>query len=434
MLERMKGYALLLNYLLLTVCRDLPLAVYHTLKQRRAAKAAGGAESFGILCISHVPWSSAWQRNHHTMYGLSKRHKVVYCFPVVLSRGNLAFLAADGRQRRDGHGSSGLLVIEPRILPGQRVLPFVRALNRTLLVGALRQAMARMRLGARVLWFYSPLHENLAGSLDELLTVYDIQDEYSEYLGRPDYVREKERRLLRKVELVFTGTYALHEDKKQYNGNMHFVGCGVDTAHFGKARDQRAQLPADMAQVVRPVIGYFGRVCGRMDTDLLAAMADRHPEWSIVLIGDVIVNDFVLAPRPNVFLLGEKSYSDLPQYVRGFDVCMIPFRLNQLTLKVNPTKLLEYMAAGKPVVSTAIPDMMRFYGDVIDIARNKDEFIVAVENTLRRNHDGASDAVNRGIAIAHGNDWAATIARMESLIVSDLQRKHGAASEAIRPA
>jgi glycosyltransferase involved in cell wall biosynthesis len=316
------------------------------------------------------------------------------------------------------------VVIEPLIIRGERLLPFIRTINRIILVGAIKEAMARMNMGSRILWFYSPLNEYVAGSLDELLTVYDIQDEYAGFLGTPEHVGETERSLLGKADLVFTGTYALYEEKKQYNRNMHFVPCGVDVAHFGQARTGNRSLPEDIERVGRPIIGYFGRICSRMDTDLLASMADSHPEWSIVLIGDVIEHEFCLEKRPNVVLLGQKSYAELPQYVQAFDVCMIPFLLNELTLKVNPTKTLEYMAAGKPVVSTAIPDMVRFYGNVIGIAHDKEDFIAAVESTLAENRAGASAAVVQGMAIAEGNDWKATIAGMESIIRGDIDRKH----------
>jgi len=419
-------YAALLKYSLLTIFWTLPQALYRRLRYRRRPAAPAADGSFGIVCVSHVPWSSAWQRNHHTMYDLSKRHKVVYCHPVVVCADRLDFISTDGARRRDGHGNPDLVVIEPLIVRGERVLPFVRAINRIILVGTIKEAMARMNMGPSILWFYSPLNEYLARSLDELLTVYDIQDEYAGFLGTPEHVRETEDSLLGKADLVFTGTYALYEDKKKYNRNIHFVPCGVDAAHFGKARIANRSLPDDIGRVGHPIVGYFGRVCGRMDTELLASMADSHPEWSIVLIGEVIEHEFLLGKRPNVVLLGQKSYADLPQYVQAFDVCMIPFRLNELTLKVNPTKLLEYMAAGKPVVSTAIPDMVRFYGNVIGIARNKEEFVAAVESTLRENRAGASAAVIQGMAIAEGNDWKATIAGMESIIRGDIERKHAA--------
>lgn len=425
MLEGKMRYAMLLKYLLLTIFWTLPLALYHGLKYRRRPARLDGDGSFGIVCISHVPWSGAWQRNQHTMYGLSKRHKVLYCHPVVVCGDSLDFLSEDGSRRRDGHGNPDLVVVEPLIIRGEWTLPLIRTINKIILLAAINEKMAQMNIGPRILWFYSPLNEYLAGSLDELLTVYDIQDEYSEYLGRSEQIREKERGLLAKVDLVFTGTYALYEDKRKYNENIHFVPCGVDVAHFKKARNGNPSLPEDIKRVEHPIVGYFGRVCGRMDTELLACMAKSHPEWSIVLIGEVIENDFPLEKRPNILLLGQKNYADLPQYVQAFDVCMIPFRLNELTLKVNPTKLLEYMAAGKPVVSTAIPDMVRFYGNVIDIARNKEEFIAAVESTLQRNRAGKSEAVIKGMAIAEASEWAATIAKMESFIKTDMERKHG---------
>jgi glycosyltransferase involved in cell wall biosynthesis len=420
--ERLR-YAVLLKYFLVTMFWTLPLAVYRLLKYRQRTAQSHSDDPYGIVCISHVPWSSAWQRNHHTMYDLSKRHKVLYCHPVVICGDRLDFLSTNGSERRAGHGNDNLVVIEPLTIRGERVLPWVRAINKIILVAAIKKITAGMNMGPRILWFYSPLNEYLAGSLDELLTVYDIQDEYAGFLGRPEHVREMEGRLLRKADLVFTGTYALYETKRKHNQNIHFVPCGVDAAHFGKARIGNLSLPEDIKSVEHPIVGYFGRVCSRMDTELLAWMADLHPEWSIVLIGEVIEHEFPLKKKSNILLLGQKSYADLPQYVQAFDVCMIPFRLNELTLNVNPTKLLEYLAAGKPVVSTAIPDMVRFYGNVIDIGRNKDEFTSAVERILQENKAGASEAVKQGMAIAEASDWAATIAKMESFIMTDIKRK-----------
>ena len=399
------------------------VALYRVLIYRQPRGTPGDDSHYGVVCISHVPWSGAWQRNHHTMNGLSKQHKVLYCHPVIVCGDRLDFITTDGATRRDGHGNPNLMVIEPLINRGESASPLIRAINKLILTGAIRKAMAGLSMGTRILWFYSPLNEYLAGSLGEMLTVYDIQDEYAGFLGRPEHVREREKRLLEKADLVFTGTYALYEDKNLHNRNMHFVACGVDVAHFRQARKGQLPVPEDMKGISRPVIGYFGRICGRMDTELLALMADSHPEWSIVLLGEVIETEFILSKRPNILLLGQKNYADLPQYVQDFDVCMIPFRLNELTLKVNPTKLLEYMAAGKPVVSTAIPDMVRFYGEMIAIARTPQEFIAAVEDCLEDNKAGPSAAVMRGIEIADGSSWASMVARMESHLDADLAQK-----------
>jgi glycosyltransferase involved in cell wall biosynthesis len=360
------------------------------------------------------------------MDGFSRHHKILYCHPIIVCGDRLEFLSSDGNRRRHSHGNPNLTVIEPLINRGESASSLIRAINRLILLAAVHEAMARMDMGPRILWFYSPLNEYLAGSLDELMTVYDIQDEYAGFLGQPKHVRTQERRLLEKADLVFTGTYALYEDKRIYNPNIHFVPCGVDVAHFGQARSAKSSPPEDIKHIAHPIVGYFGRICARMDTELLATMAASHPEWSIVLIGEVIEAEFDLETRPNIVLLGQKSYSDLPQYVQAFDVCTIPFRLNELTLKVNPTKLLEYMAAGKPVVSTAIPDMVRFYGNVIGIGRNTGEFISAVESALRDNTGATSAAVLRGLEIAQETSWTTIIAKMASLVESSMERKHGA--------
>jgi len=397
------------------------------LKEKRKGRHRGApmAETYDIVCISHVVWNNSWQRNHHTMNRMASRHRVIYCNPQPLSMGIARQMASLKQGRKLSVHSRNLTVKTPVVLRGERVFPFIKKINKLILWSAISEAIEALNLKNIVLWFYSPLHEYMAGTLDEILTVYDIQDEYSEFLGNPKTIKEKEKRLLRKADLVFTGTYALYEARKSHHPNIHFIPCGVDIEHFKRAARGDLPIPGDIMHVPHPIIGYFGMVCGRMDTELLEYMALRHPEWSIVLIGEIARRDFSISDRPNIYLLGRKSYSHLPCYLQAFDACMIPFRLNELTLKVNPTKLLEYLAAGKPVISTAIPDMMRFYGDMIYIAEDKAQFVRLTEKALDETGAGKSKAILARMRTAEKNDWAAAVRRMEDLITSAIQTRHG---------
>ncbi|MCD6305744.1 MAG: glycosyltransferase [Deltaproteobacteria bacterium] len=403
----------------------LPLLL---LKEKQKGRHGGGvcmAKAYDIVCISHVVWNNSWQRNHHTMNRMASRHRVIYCNPHPVSMAVARQMASLKEACHPSAHSRNLTVITPVVLRGERIFPFIKKINKLILWSAIREKIEALNLKNIVLWFYSPLYEYMAGAFDERLTVYDIQDEYSEFLGNPETIKEKEKRLLSKADLVFTGTYALYEARKPHHPNIHFIPCGVDIEHFQRAARGDLPIPGDIMHVPHPIIGYFGMVCGRMDTALLEYMASRHPEWSVVLIGEIAERDFSISDRPNIYLLGRKSYANLPCYLQTFDACMIPFRLNELTLKVNPTKLLEYLAAGKPVISTAIPDMIRFYGDVIHIAEDKEQFVRLTEKAVAEAGAGKSEICLARMRTAEKNDWAAAIKRMEDLITSAIQARHG---------
>ena len=380
---------------------------------------------FDMVCISHVVWSDVWQRNHHTMQRMAHNRRVLYCNPQTVSVNILSDIRSFTNAYHPEKHSPNLTVITPLVIRGERVFPFIKKINKVLLITAIEGKLKTMNKKNIVLWFYSPFYEYLAGSLDESLSVYDIQDEYSEYLGDHDEILARERKLLGKVDLVFTGTHALYETRKQFHSNIHFIPCGVDAAHFGKARMSFPPLPEDIKDIPSPILGYFGMVCGRIDTDLLEYLAVNHPEWSIVLIGNIVEKDFSLKKaRPNIYLLGPKDYMDLPRYLQCFDACMVPFRLNKLTLKVNPTKILEYLAAGKPVVCTAIPDMQRFYSEVIFITESPEAFDAMVGKAFRAGRHKDDKRELRGIEMARENSWEGMVGKMERHMTRSMEQRY----------
>src|SRR6185369_8619728 len=192
----------------------------------------------------------------------------------------------------------------------------------------------------------------------------------------PPAIVEREARLLKVADVVFTGGRKLFESKSQHHSNCHFYGCGVDIDHFGKARLPETPIPDDVGQLRKPILGFFGVVDERMDYELVAKLADANPNSSVVIIGPAIkVEEASLPKRPNLHWLGGRDYAQLPSYCKAFDVCLMPFALNEATEYINPTKALEYMATGRNIVSTPVADVVRNFGSVVRIAHTHDEFI-----------------------------------------------------------
>jgi glycosyltransferase involved in cell wall biosynthesis len=271
-----------------------------------------------------------------------------------------------------------------------------------------------------VQWFYDPMAvPSFLGQMDEIGTVYDCMDELSKFRGAPPQIRARERRLLAAADVVFAGGHKLWQSKKLHNENCHFYGCGVDVTHFGKAREADTNIPGDIAALRKPVLGYFGVIDERMDYELLVKLAEANPDWSIAMVGPTLKVDKV-PQRPNLHWLGQKNYTELPAYCKAFDVCMMPFALNEATEFINPTKALEYMATGKPIVSSAVPDVVTNFGAVVKIARSHDEFIAFCRKAVEAPD---AEATAAGLTQAANNSWDSIVAQLENHIANAIGKK-----------
>jgi glycosyltransferase involved in cell wall biosynthesis len=260
--------------------------------------------------------------------------------------------------------------------------------------------------------------------MNEALTVYDCMDELSKFRGAPPEIRSREAQLLEFADVVFTGGRKLYESKRLANENCHFHGCGVDVAHFGKAREPDTPIPTGLSAMQKPALGYFGVVDERMDYELVAKLADAQPDWSIVIVGPILkVEPSALPQRANLHWLGRRDYADLPAYCKGFDVCLMPFALNESTEFINPTKALEYMAAGRQIVSSAIPDVVSNFSSVVKIAVNHDDFIQLCRDAILKPDKGA---IERGLRMASANSWESIVAQLENHIENALATKRAA--------
>jgi glycosyltransferase involved in cell wall biosynthesis len=285
-----------------------------------------------------------------------------------------------------------------------------------MLSGPLGQSFTPM-----VQWFYDPMAvTGFAGQLDEQLIVYDCMDELSLFRGAPAELVRRERELLAVADVVFAGGPKIWEAKRKLNANCFCYGCGVDAKHFGRACDPTLQVPHDLVGLPGPVFGYIGVVDERIDYELLASLADST-QGSVVMVGPFTKVDPASFPkRDNLHWLGGRDYSDLPRYAKGFDVCIMPFAMNEATRFINPTKTLEYMATKRPIVSTPVEDVVGQFSDVVTIAEDASAFANACERAAVQPGFGR---LERGFALAQRNSWESIVARLEQHIEEALRSR-----------
>jgi len=379
----------------------------------RADAAPGG---FPIVVHSHLRWSFVWQRPQQTHSRLARRHPILFL--------EEPFWRNDAGPDRLEISSPcrNLWVAQPRLAPGPDPESRVLALLRS---GAHRRL--RARFARAVHWVYTPLMEAQVDAFDEpAAVVYDCMDELSKFAFAPAGLVERERRLISRADLVFAGGYELAEAKRRHHPRVHAFGCGVEFAHFAEAR--AADPPEDVAALPRPRLGYIGVIDERLDYDLLSRLANRLPHASVVMIGPIVKVDPASLPRArNIHYLGARDYRILPSCLAGFDACLMPFAMNEASYYINPTKTLEYLASGRPVVSTPVRDVVRRFSDVVRIAA-ADSFPESVASVLQNPPDPEP-----GLRVARRASWEETVARMESLIREAVERRGRAAAAEIEP-
>ncbi len=371
-----------------------------------------------LIVHSHLRWDFVWQRPQQILSRFASTRPVLYVEEPVF---------ADDI----GHGTldvsrpaPGIYRVVPR-LPGE-----LRGSNddaeeavRTLLLRLIgEQGSLAHRFDNPVQWFYTPMPARvMLGAFSECAVVYDCMDELAQFRFAPPDLADRERMLLAVADLVFTGGSKLYESKSRHHRNVHFFGCGVDANHFALARDPDTRVPRTLWSVASPVLGYFGVIDERLDYDLIAKLADAFPDGTLVFVGPLAkVHPSELPRRSNILWLGQQPYASLPSYVKAFDVCLMPFALNEATEFINPTKTLEYLAAGRPVVSTGVPDVVRNFSSIVRVANSPSEFVRETKLALVPD----ADRVEEGIARARASSWDAIVAQMDRLIVAAADSWH----------
>ena len=380
-----------------------------TLPNLPATDPTGLLRGRDILCFSH-DWSGDPLSKTHLMRLLARDNRVLWVNSIGyrapsaskadLSRA-LRKLAAAAAPIREAERN--IFVLNPLAIPAYE-RPALRELNRRLLRLQVRRAMARLGFRRAINWVFNPAAGLIAGELGEEALIYYCVDEYTAFSGVPSRsLAEIEARLLRRADAVFVSADRLYRSKAAANPRTFLVRHGVDYDHFRRALAPETRVPEEIARLPRPIIGYFGLIAEDwVDVDLLVRVAEWFPEASLVMLGKVTMDVSRLAARPNVHLLGRRPYAELPAYSKGFDVALIPFPISEVTLNANPLKAREYLAAGLPVVSTAIPEVEVL--GLCRIGRDPDGFVREVEAALT----DPGPSAGRSEAIHH-ESWAARL-------------------------
>jgi glycosyltransferase involved in cell wall biosynthesis len=363
----------------------------------RAAK----EDSRDLICLSHLRWNFVFQRPQQLMTRCAKDRRVFFFEEPIFDTA-----VPELRVVRD----HGVYVCEPH-------LP--RDLPRATVIAALRRQLfelqAEWKIDNPVMWYYTPMALDYARDLKSSSIVFDCMDELSAFQGAPPELLKLEAELLKRADLVFTGGQSLYEAKRDRHRRVYAFPSSVNVPHFLSARQGKID-PPDQATLPHPRLGYFGVVDERMDLNLLDAIASARPQWQLIILGPCVKIDPATLPRrANIHYLGMKKYEELPAYLSGWDVALLPFAKNDSTKFISPTKTPEYLAAGRPVVSTSVRDVVRPYGEqaLVHIADDPAQFIQAIEHALVPPQQGWRERVDRMLA---DMSWDRTWRDMSSLI------------------
>jgi glycosyltransferase involved in cell wall biosynthesis len=361
-----------------------------------------------IICFAQ-DWTGDPLSKTHLMRALARDNRVLWVNSIGLRAPSAS--AADLRRVVSklraaatplSEVEPNIFVLNPLTVPAYG-LPLMKAFNQLALRLQVRRAMRRLGFRRAINYVFLPPAALVAGRLGEELVVYHCVDEYAAFSDiQAAPILELEEILLRRSDIVFASAELLVQSKSRHNPRTHLVRHGVDFTHFSRALDPATQVPAEIASLPRPVIGFFGLVADWVDVDLMAEVAKHFRGGSLVVLGKVTTDVSALEALPNVHILGRKPYADLPAYCKGFDVALMPFRVNELTLNANPLKVREYLAAGLPVVSTPIPEV-----EVLGLCRIADgprETVREIEDALR--DPGPSRARSEAV---RGESWEARL-------------------------
>lgn len=374
-----------------------------------------------IIVFSHLRWDFVYQRPQHLLSRLAQHYQIVFVEEPVHE---------DGESRWEiSNPAPNVFVCQPHTsiaMPGfhDDQLPQMRKL--------MRQLAADYE--DHIVWFYTPMALPLLQELHPRMVVYDCMDELASFKNAPKQLLQRENAVLKVADIVFTGGPSLHQAKRERHPNVHCFPSSVDVMHFAQALDRTNSHPAHK-DIPGPRLGFYGVIDERFDTELIGQLADAHPQWQIVLVGPVVKIDPAALPRrDNIHYLGQQPYKALPYFLAGWDVCLLPFALNESTRFISPTKTLEYMAAELPIVSTPVTDVADLYKDIAYIAADAPQFIAACEAALLESTEHRAEKIEKMRAVVSLTSWDATVESMHTLLESTQSARKPAAKPAAEPA
>ena len=366
-------------------------------------------KNIDLICFSHLRWNFVYQRPQHLMSRFAKQRRVFFFEEPVYD-------APSQYNEIFDDPVSGICVVTPHITSDTENV-----------AGALRHLldmfMMSMNSKTYVTWYYTPLSFAFSLHLKPALLVYDCMDELSSFKFAAPELKEWEQKLFTKADIVFTGGMHLYEAKKKFHSNIHGVPSGIDVKHFIQAREFTKD-PTDQASIPHPRIGFYGVIDERFNIELLRSVAEQRPDWHFVIIGPTAKIDPASLPtNRNIHFIGMRDYKELPGYLAGWDVAMMPFELNEATKYISPTKTPEFLAAGKPVVSTSIHDVVHPYADkkVVSIADTPGEFVAAIEQYLST--ERSKHWLNQVDALLETMSWDDIWKRMNELMNKTINTK-----------
>jgi UDP-galactopyranose mutase len=361
-----------------------------------------------LICLSHLRWNFVFQRPQHLMTRCARDRRVFFVEEPLFQPGVTPQLLIEQ--------SDAVRVVVPQ-LP-QEISPEDAIVAQRRL---LEQLIEAERMSSYVLWYYTPMALPFTDRLSPAAVVYDCMDELSAFKGAPAILKAREAELMRRASLVLTGGQSLFEAKRHLHSNIHPFPSSVDVAHFAQAR-RITKEPADQAELPRPRLGFFGVIDERMDLPLLDAVAAARPDWHLVMLGPVVkIDPESLPQRANIHYLGSKRYDELPQYIAGWDVALLPFARNEATRFISPTKTPEYLAAGRAVVSTSIRDVVRPYGKqgLVRIADDPQAFVQACMAAMS---EDPGKRITQADAFLRQTSWDGTWTRIRAQLDEVLRR------------
>lgn len=360
-----------------------------------------------LVCFSHLRWNFVYQRPQHLLSRFSKHTRVFFIEEPIFQ---------DAPEKLHINNPEGNVhVVVPHLQHGlseDKIIARQKAM--------IAELFSTMNINRYFAWYYTPMAIPFTDHLKPELVVYDCMDELAAFKFAPVALKENEKTLLAKADVVFTGGYSIYESKKNSHHNIYPFPSSIDKDHFGTARITRKD-PEDQAHIPHPRFGFFGVIDERLDIDLIAKAAELRPEWQFVIIGPVVKIDPATLPRlTNIHYLGGKSYKELPQYLSGWDVALIPFAMNESTKFISPTKTPEYLAAGIPVISTPIKDVVSPYGDnkLVHIASTPQQMVNCGDKILKSKRKKAW--LQKVDSFLAGNSWDKTWSQMAKHIETEL--------------